>query len=62
MRIKLLYHILRVGNAIAFRVADMEYYDNGNARATVTYAWWYRPIVVLGFWLCGDTQNEQESQ
>jgi hypothetical protein len=57
MRIMILYYIIKIGNTIAFQSTDTQYYDNGNARVTVTHAPWYRPLVAFGFWLCREVDD-----
>lgn len=53
MRVRLLWEVLRIGSLIADPYSTIAETGDGNARGTTTYAWWYRPIVALAFWLCG---------
>jgi hypothetical protein len=54
MRVRILWHIIKIGNMIASPEIVEQKYDNGYVRGTITYPWWYRPIVTFGFWLCRD--------
>lgn len=57
MRVRILWEVIQIGNLIASPVTRMEDADDGYMRGTITYAWWYRPVVALAFWLCAPKED-----
>ncbi len=55
MRARIVYEVVQIGNLIASpRIAE-ESMGDGYARGVITYVWWYRPVVRLAFWICGES-------
>ena len=52
MRARIVYEVVRIGNLIASPVVKEQDVGGGYVRGTISYAWWYRPVVALAFWLC----------
>lgn len=60
--VRVLWEVLQIGNLIAAPETTIEDTGAGYARATTTYAWWYRPMVALAFWLCGAPNDTKDRQ
>jgi hypothetical protein len=52
-RARALWKIIQIGGLIASPENETSPADEyGYVTGAVTYAWWYRPLVALAFWLC----------
>jgi hypothetical protein len=52
MRARIVYEVIKLGNLIASPQIEEEDAGGGYVWGRIVYAWWYRPVMWLAFWVC----------